>query len=363
VRNRLASAVVVVGALALSSVLPLEVAVAAAGEAADSNPEDGGAEQAPPVDPWRRPPISLRGGYTVDSGQVVLAYRFERVGQDELQDERSHIEPEDLLGTWESAPETVDLDRHVFSALWSPIDQLTFQLELPFVRTVTDEIHRPGGGAVEGFETKSVGFGDVMFWVLYRVYRDAYSDLHLNLGLSFPSGSIAEAQLSALDSAGSELQRLSYPLQLGSGTVDLQPGFTYAGRFGSAGWGFQGLAVLRAGENDGGYILGNTYELTAWGGWAWNDWLSNSFSLAWRQRFDGSGADALIDPATSPMADARLLSGERLDALFGLSITPTGGRLQRTRWVLDAGLPAYQRLDGPQSRTKWLLQFALEIAI
>lgn len=334
-----------------------------AGTARDARAEPTKADVAPAFEPWRRPPVGVAGGYTLDQGQVVVFYRFERIGQTGLRTGTEAVDPTSVLGTYESAPEFVDLDRHVFAALWSPIEYLTFQLELPFVRTVSDQVYRPGGGAVEGFETKSTGFGDVMLWVLYRVYRDDLSNLHLNLGASFPSGSIAQAQPLPLDSTGNSLQRLAYPFQLGSGTVDLHPGFTYAGRYGSGAWGFQGLATLRAGTNEFDYILGNEYAITAWGGWAWNEWLSNSFSLGWRQRFDGSGSDARIDPATSPMADADLLSGRRLDALFGLAITPTGGRLARTRWVLDAGLPAYQSLKGPQSSTRWLLQFALELTL
>jgi len=316
----------------------------------------------PAATPWRRPPVSLRGGYTLDRGQVLLSYRFERLGHDELQSGRDHVSPASLLGVYESAPETLDLDRHVFSALWSPVPQLTFQVELPFLRSVTDQIHRPAA-EIEGFETLSTGFGDVMLWVLYRVYRDAYSDLHLNLGLSFPSGSIAEAQPLPLGATPGSLQRLSYPLQLGSGTVDLQPGFTYAGHYDAAAWGLQGLAILRAGTNEFDYILGNQYEVMLWGGWAWNEWLSNSFSMRWTQRFGGTGADPRIDPTTSSMNDFDHHAFERLDALFGVAIEPSGGVLERTRWVLDAGLPAYQNFEGPQPRVKWLVQFALEVTI
>jgi hypothetical protein len=351
-----ASAVALVAAVVASALgLVAEVAVADPAAAPDS----AGATPTP----WRRPPVNLRGGYTLERDQVVLSYRFERVGKNGLQSGGSEISPDSVLGAYQSAPETLDLDRHVFTARWSPIDHVTFELELPFVRTVSDQIHQPSPGEVDSFETKSTGFGDVGLWVLYRVYRDVHSDLHLNLGLSFPSGSIGQAQLLPLGATPDALQRLPYPLQLGSGTVDLQPGFTYGGRYDAGAWGFQALAVLRAGTNEYDYILGNEYEVTGWGGWAWNEWLSNSFSLKWRQRFDGSGSDPDIDASASPMADARLLSYRRLDALFGLAITPTGGRLKRTRWVLDAGLPAYQDVDGPQPRTKWLLQFALEITI
>jgi hypothetical protein len=312
--------------------------------------------------PWRRPPVSLRGGYTLDRGEVVLTYRFERLSHDDLQSSRTHVSPEALVPTpYQAAPRDLDLDRHVFGALWSPVEQLTFQLELPFVRSRADQVYDPGTG-LQRFDTVSSGFGDVMLWVLYRVYRDAHSDLHLNLGLSFPSGSIGESQPPP-DASADELERLSYPLQLGSGTVDLQPGFTYSGRYQAVGWGLQGLAVLRAGTNEFDYILGNAYEFSAWSGYAWSEWLSSSFLLRWRQRFEASGADPAIDPTWSPMADLENHALQRLDAVFGVAIAPTGGPLDRTRWVLDVGLPAYQKLEGVQPRARWLLQFALEVAI
>ena len=347
--------------LAGAGALALFVAASPGGARAETESVDP--PPAEEVAPWPRPPVGVHAGYTLDQGQVVLAYRFEWVGKQGLQSGTDRVDVGSVLGTYDSAPESLDADRHVFTAIWSPVEQLTLQIELPFVRLVSDEVYDDPTDGITGFETTSNGFGDVALWFLYRVYSDDLSNLHLNLGLTFPSGSIGEAQLLPIGDPPDELQRLSYPLQHGSGTVDLKPGFTYRGRYGNGAWGFQALAVLRAGTNEFDYILGNEYEAKAWGTWAWNDWLANSFTLGWRQRFDGSGADPLIDPTSSPMANPDLLAYKRLDALFGLSITPTGGRLARTRWVLDAGLPAYQDLDGPQLRTKWLVQFALEVTI
>jgi hypothetical protein len=307
---------------------------------------------------WARPPVSLRGGYTLDAGEIVVSYRFERQGLNGLQTGRQRQSAQDVLDLgYQSAPEKIDADRHVFGVLWAPFDELTFQLELPFVRIDADRLDAADG---ESFRTKTNGFGDVLLWVLYRVYQDDIASLHLNLGLSFPSGSITETQDTPLTPPG-VFERLPYALQLGSGTVDLRPGFTYRGRYGRGQWGFQALANLRAGSNHLEYTLGNVFEMTSYGGWAWNDWLQQSFSLRWQQRFDGTGSDAALDPAESPLDDANLLSGRRLDALFDLAVTPTGGAFRHTRWVIEAGLPAFQDLDGPQPRTKWLLQFAVEL--
>ena len=307
--------------------------------------------------------MNLRGGYTLDRGQVLLSYRFERRGTNELQSGQTRLTAEEVLDLgYTSAPSSANIDRHVFQAMWSPVDELTFQLELPFMSIEAERIYRPSGPDVESFQTTTKGFGDVQAWVLYRVYRDDRSNLHLNLGLSFPSGSIAETQDTPLTPDG-VFERLPYLFQLGSGTVDLQPGFTYRGRYGRGQWGLQAVAKLRSGSNSLGYTLGNEYEATGYGTWAWNEWLEQSFSLKWGQRFEGRGADPSLDPAQTPLADASLLSGRRLDALFGIAVKPTGGLFRDTRWVLDAGLPAYQDLDGPQPRTKWLLQFAVELTL
>jgi hypothetical protein len=317
-------------------------------------------EAAKSIERWSRPPINLRGGYTLDGGQVVVGYRFERQGLNALQSGRTRQSAQDVVDLgYQAAPLSLDADQHVFSVAWAPADELTFQLELPFVVNNADRLDGSDG---ESFETKTNGFGDVLLWVLYRVYRDDFTSLHLNLGLSFPSGSIDETQDTPLTPSG-VFEPLPYQLQLGSGTVDLQPGFTYRGRYGRGQWGLQALATLRAGSNKQGYTLGNVVGVAGYGAWAWNDWLQQSFSLRYQQRFDGTGENESLNTAETPMNDANLLSGRRLDALFGLAVKPTGGSLRRTRWVIDAGLPAYQDLDGPQTRTKWLLQFAVELTL
>jgi hypothetical protein len=179
----------------------------------------------------------------------------------------------------------------------------------------------------------------------------------LNLGVSLPSGSTNETQITPV--SGGQLVRLPYIMQLGSGTVDLMPGVTYAGHWKRLNWGGQIGARLRAGTNSIGYILGDRYEVTGWTGVDWNGWLSNSFRLDWRQDFNIRGIDPLLDPTITPLNDPFLQARRRLDALFGLDIRPTGGVLGGTHWAVEAGLPAFQHVDGPQLRVTWVIQASL----
>ena len=313
------------------------------------------------IEPWRRPPVNMRASYTLDHNRVLLAYSFERVASEGIIDGTSSRSSLSVINSgFASSPTSVDRDRHTFYAMWSPFDDLTFRFELPFEHVVVEQDYLTAAGPMASYKTESDGFGDIQAWVLYRVAHTDRTNVHLNVGLSLPSGSINETQVTA-QSAG-QLIRLPYPLQMGSGTVDLMPGVTYRGRWERLEWGGQALGTLRAGTNSQGYTLGNLVEVTSYGAWKWVDWMSTSFTLQWRQEFNGSGADPLINPTSSPIAQLGTHASQRLDALFGLALTPTGGFLRNTRWVVNAGLPAYQWTEAPLPRVSWRVVSALEYA-
>ena len=64
----------------------------------------------------------------------------------------------------------------------------------------------------------------------------------------------------------------------------------------------------------------------------------------------------------SPLANPNLQAFRRLDALFGFDFYVTGGRFEGVRLSVEAGLPAYQSVDGPQFRNRWSLTAGLQYA-
>ena len=305
-------------------------------------------------------PAGVVEDHVHQKGDVMLAYRYRRDASRGLLDGRGEIDGNALLdaGTYAITPKWLDVDSHVFELMWAPIEDLTVVASLPYLDKEMEQTAAVGGGAKISYRTRARGLGDLRVAVLYHVFDGATTRVHLNLGISLPSGSTNESDLTPVGSG--VLERLPYVMQLGSGTVDLLPGFTYKGYWRALRWGAQIRGVLHAGTNRRGYRLGNRYSATSWLAYCWARSLATSFRLDWSQSFAPSGEDPLLSSARSPAEDAALLSGRRLDAYLGLDFYLPAGFMRGVRFALEAGLPADQYLDGPQLRHRWSLTLGLQ---
>jgi hypothetical protein len=311
-----------------------------------------------------QPPIGVFGEAVHDSGQVKLSYRLQVENQEGLLQGSTRIQPSQIEADYPggSIPLSFRSYAHVIELTWKPTDILTVFVTVPFYERSLEQYVQATG---QRYQQSVRGFGDVILNGLYAVFADDVHRVHLNLGLSLPSGSTNETAEAPVGIAGVDagsLQRLPYIMQLGSGTLSLQPGFTYSGRYRLTFWGGQILGVLQAGTNSEGYKAGNEYAISGWVGRRWTHWLRTSFRLKWHQWFDPTGAENQLDPDLSPLADPALQGGRRLDALFGLDFYVGGGRLKGSRISVEAGLPAVQDLSGPQLRTDWLLTVGYQFA-
>jgi hypothetical protein len=160
--------------------------------------------------------------------------------------------------------------------------------------------------------------------------------------------------------APASIQRLPYPMQLGSGTYDFKVGSTYIGQLEGWLWGGHVSGIIRTDENKHDYRLGNRYVATAWGARRLVDWASASIRLDWRQWFDITGDDPRLNPAMVPTADPDLQAGRRLDLSLGANVFATDGFFDGLRLTLEGGLPVYQDLDGPQLEMDWMTTVAVE---
>jgi hypothetical protein len=317
------------------------------------------------------PPIGVFGEAVHHSGEVKLSYRLQIENQQGLQQGQTQVPASQVAADYTGGvvPLSLRSYAHVIELTWKPVETLTLFVTLPFYERTLDQFVVSTG---QRYSVSVRGFGDVILNGLYRVFVDEVHRVHLNLGLSLPSGSTnetAEAPAGLNGVTAGTLQRLPYPMQLGSGTLALRPGFTYNGLYKKTFWGGQILGVLQAGTNSEGYKLGNEYSLTGWVGRRWKPWLRTSFRMKWQQWFNPIGADDQMPmnpgsppPTLSPLADPGLQAGQRVDALFGVDFYVQEGRLRGSRISIEAGLPAFQDLEGPQLRTDWLLTAGLQYA-
>jgi hypothetical protein len=294
-----------------------------------------------------RYPRTLWGAHKMNPGGSMLTYQFMRMEMDGNRDGTDKLSPAEVREQgFAVVPTKMTMDMHMLGAMYGASDRITLTAMVPYLSSEMDHIAGNPLGNV-AFTTESDGIGDVKAGVLVKLYANQNRLLHFNALMGFPSGSIDEEDLPP--------GQLPYPMQLGSGTYDLIPGLTYASHGPRSSWGAQGIAVIRLGENDRDYTLGDRGRLIGW----YSRDLAQSLALQLNLDFNAwgniDGADPALNPAVVPTADPNLRAGRRLDAGLGLMKGYRGWQ-----FGADVAVPLYQDLDGPQLETDYIIGLTIK---
>jgi hypothetical protein len=293
-------------------------------------------------------PIGVMGDHAHHTGEWMLGYRYMTMDMNGNRDGTSKQREQDVFDEgFMVAPKKMSMDMHMFSAMYAPSDDLTLMGMLPYSEISMDLVTRMGST----FTTESAGFGDLRLAGLYILHRWNQQQLHVNAGISLPTGSVDERD----NTPAGPNQKLPYPMQPGSGTFDLLPGITYLGQTEGWSWGSQLSGTFRLGRNSEGYALGNRGDATLWGARTWSRWISTSLRLDGQAWGNIDGKDDDLNPAMVPTADPERRAGERVDLLLGMNLYAREGPVKGHRLAVEFGVPLYQRLDGPQLEMDWLL--------
>jgi hypothetical protein len=185
---------------------------------------------------------------------------------------------------------------------------------------------------------ESSGISDISLTSLHNISEKAYvpGQTILQVGVSLPTGSITE------EDSGT---RLPYKMQLGSGTIDPVLQVTNRRYIGEYILGTQISAVVRFGDNDEGYRLGNEYKASLWIDRNFNDYLSTSIRLSALSEGQISGSDSAIENTTTSLRDAQLQNGDLVDIAIGVNYIID--QISGLRLAVEYNLPIYQNLNGP----------------
>ena len=296
---------------------------------------------------------NVLGTHTHPAGEWMIGYEFMFMSMDGNRDGTGRLSPDDVLADFPVTPTTMDMQMHMIHVMYAPSNDWTLMVMVPYLRLSMDHVMRSG---VE-FTTKSAGIGDVKVEALYTVLGDVQSDRHrlvLHGGLSFPSGSIDKKD----DLPTGPNQQLPYPMQLGSGTYVVLIGVSYLGESESWAWMGQAKGVIRLGENDREYTVGDRLHVEAWLARRLTDALAVNAQLEGQLWGNHEGADPALNPNMVPTADPDRRGGERLDLSFGLQLYSGAGTFDGQRLGVQIGFPIYQSLNGPQLETDWILSVA-----
>lgn len=315
-------------------------------------------------------PIGVMGDHLHKTGEWMVSYRFMSMQmKDNLQgsDSISADEIVTSLANPFAGPPTVRVvplemttDMHMLGMMYAPSDKLTLMAMLHYIEKEMEHqtyMGMMGTMRLGKFTTKASGLGDTKISALYGVLDDGKHKLHLNLGLSLPTGSIDEEDQVLSPMNTRPTLRMPYAMQLGSGTYDLEPGVTYNGHNGRIGWGAQYKATLRLGENDEDYTLGDKHMLTGWGSYRFADCVSASLRLTYTDQDSIDGMDEQI-AAPVQTANPDNYGGERLDLGVGVNTVVAGVH----RLALEYETTIDQDVNGVQMEMQDMITVGWQLA-
>lgn len=314
-------------------------------------------------------PIGVMGDHTHNEGEWMLSYRYMTMSMNDNLDGTKKVSDDEVLADFMAAPKNMTMQMHMFGAMYAPSNELTVGFMLPYIiNDMKLAMDMPMDTGMSGgmgmpmtmrmnFETQSQGIGDLKAVALYNVFANDKHRVHLNMGLSLPTGSIDEKDTTPM-SMGNDII-LPYPMQLGSGTYDVLPGVTYNGTQDSFSYGGQLSAVLRTFSNERDYRLGNRYQAQAWAALPIGQTVSLSVRGDYEQWGNIVGEDSDLNPMMVPTARKDLRAGKQFSTAVGVNVLlPAGNRI-----ALEYEVPVYQNLDGPQLAADPMLTLGWQLVL
>ena len=287
-------------------------------------------------------PIGIMGDHVMPKGIYMMSYRYMRMDMDGNRVGSSRVSERDIVGTMAQpgqfmvAPISMPMDMHMLGGMVGITDNITLMGMINFVSQEMDHLVRNG----RMFTTESSGFGDSKISAVVKWVDQPDFKVNWSVGLSLPTGSIDERD----DTPAMENAFLPYPMQLGSGTVDILPSITAIKYQGNWAFGAQLSAEIRTVDNDEGYTLGNKFNATAWVVKEFSNRLSGSLRMDYVDRDNIDGKNPNLNPMMVQTANINLQAHQRLQLGLGLSKQFNNGH----RLALEYSRPIRQDVDGPQ---------------
>lgn len=290
------------------------------------------------------PPLMITGGHTHSGNEWMLTYRYMRMEMHGNRSGTERVTSNEIFNQgFTVAPETMVTQMHMLSGMYGINDDVTIMGMLPYVFKDMDSIRSNG----QTFSTESDGLGDIEVAGLWKAFERESDAITLELGVSLPTGDTDKRD----DTPIANNMKLPYPMQIGSGTYDFKPAINWVAQHNEYTVGAKTAAILRTGENDDDYRLGNVYSLQGWVKRPMNEAVTISTMLEAKRWQNIHGQDTAINASTSPNNDPDRQAGSRLD--FGVGVDWTPDFLNGAEAGMSVNVPLWQNLKGPQMEKHW----------
>lgn len=302
-------------------------------------------------------PISVMTDHVHHKGGFMVSYRYMTMDMRELRQDTNDATNADAHANYMVAPEDMVMNMHMLGVMYAPSNKITLAVMANYLENDMNLQMRNGNQ----FSTNTSGLGDVSVNALYSIFNKNRKALHAQFGVSIPTGSIEEKNVTPM-SSNVDVQ-LPYPMQTGTGTFGAKLGLTYLGQCDMFSWGHQLNGLINVNDNDQDYKFGNRYNLNNWFAAKAGDNLSVSIRLEGVLIDEIDGASPLLNPMMVTTADTDNSGGTYINSGFGLNYLVASGSLKGLRFASEITTPLYQDLKGIQLKQNFVLTFGMQYSI
>ncbi|WP_378184944.1 transporter [Aquimarina sp. W85] len=305
-------------------------------------------------------PISIMGDHTHNKGEFMFSYRFMLMNMEELNRGSQSVPYSNAIlpnGNYMVTPTKMPMSMHMVGAMYAPSARITLSIMANFIQINMEHLTAMGGT----FETEASGLGDTQIGALYKFFNANHQQLHGQIGVSLPTGSIENTDITPASSPNKTL--LPYPMQIGSGTWDALVALTYLKQWQTISYGAQAKTVIRTGKNSNDYRLGNSYSIHNWLAFTATSWLSFSvrFELGVLDKI--KGINKQLNPMMVITADTQNSGMTYGNLGFGFNLYSFKGSLKNMRLGFETSMPVFQNKNGVQLRNQETFSIGLQYAL
>lgn len=317
-------------------------------------------------------------------GGFMFEYRYMSMNMSGLQNGEEGVTSREISGVNPGMPPTnnintrymmsptdMSMDMHMLMGMYGVSENITIMGMLHYLYNDMDmamHMVMPNGmpmlmpngmPMIMTGDMSTSGLGDTRLDVMYSINKS----LTASLGLSIPTGDIDQKVTMTMTAPnGASVTngplQAPYPMQLGSGSLDIIPSVTYQS-MGMGPWSFGGQLSLtvRGSENDNDYTLGDRLDISGWVNYAEKSSVV-MLGLDYVDWDSIEGQDPTIMPLMAPTSDPAATGGTRLDITFGatgyISNNHSIGFKYARPVIQDLTAPA----GGAQMKTQDIISFS-----
>ena len=276
-------------------------------------------------------------------GEAHVYYHYMNMHMNHMHNGRAEVSAEQVLNSFMMAPTRMQNNMHMVMLMYGISDRVTLMGMGNYAQK--EMVMKMSNMEEPEMSMQSEGPGDAKLMCHFTAYDKNMTTFIINGGLSVPLGSIDKTRVNSM--TGLE-ERMPYPMQLGSGTLDPVFEAFYLGSTLKNTWGIGASSTLRLYDNKHSYRLGNRYDIIMGVGHNWHKFLATTIRLDLYHWRSIKGGDGQLNPMASPNHRADFSQGSRADFTVGVVLEGHKSWYKGAAVKLEYRRPFYEYLEGPQ---------------